>query len=101
MQLTSEIKSAVMNSENVEKQYTVMVVDDIEADIDMLVECLADIYRVKVAMDGLSALEDIQKNPPDVLLLDILMPGIDGYEVCRQIKQDPITRDVVVIFAFY
>jgi len=98
MQLTPEAKSAVMNSENVEKQYTVMVVDDIEADIDMLVDCLADIYRVKVAMDGHSALEDIQKKPPDVLLLDILMPGIDGYEVCRQIKEDPITRDVVVIF---
>lgn len=87
-----------MDTETVKPSYTIMVVDDIEADIDMLVACLTDSYRVRVAMDGFSALEDIRNEPPDVLLLDIVMPGMDGYEVCRQIKADPKTRDVVVIF---
>ena len=80
------------------KRNMVMVVEDTESDIDILVECLSDAYRVRVAMDGPSALEDIQKEPPDVILLDIMMPGMDGYEICRRIKQNKKTRDVLVIF---
>jgi two-component system, sensor histidine kinase and response regulator len=86
-----------MNTKNT-KRYTVMVVDDIEADIDILIECLSETYRVKVAMDGVSALEDIQNDPPDILLLDVLMPKMDGYEVCRRIKQYKKTKDILVIF---
>lgn len=80
------------------KRYTVMVVDDTESDIDILVECLSGLYRVRVSMDGTSALEDIRKNPPDIILLDILMPGMDGYEVCKRIKQDETTKHVLVLF---
>ncbi len=75
-----------------------MVVDDVESDIDILVECLSDTYRVRVAMDGHAALEEIEKDPPDMVLLDIVMPGIDGYEICRKIKQNSRTKDVLVIF---
>ena len=80
------------------KRNMIMIVEDTESDIDILVECLSDAYRVRVAMDGPSALEDIQKEPPDVILLDIMMPGMDGYEICRRIKQNKKTRDVLVIF---
>lgn len=76
----------------------IMVVDDTEANIDILVETLADDYKVIVAMDGESALEDIQVNPPDLILLDVMMPDMDGYEVCRRLKADPYTRDIPIIF---
>ena len=76
----------------------VMVVDDTEANIDILLETLADDYKVVVATDGDSALEDIKKNPPDLILLDIMMPGMDGYEVCQKLKEMEITRNIPVIF---
>ena len=75
-----------------------LVVDDIESNIDILVDMLGDDYRVSVAMDGESALEDIKESPPDLILLDIIMPGIDGYEVCKRLKSDKETRDIPVIF---
>ena len=76
----------------------VMVVDDTEANIDILLETLADDYKVVVATDGESALEDIKKSPPDLILLDIMMPGMDGYEVCQKLKNIEITRNIPVIF---
>jgi CheY-like chemotaxis protein len=76
----------------------IMVVDDTEANIDILVETLADDYKVSVAMDGESALEDIKTRRPDLILLDVMMPGMDGYEVCRRLKADPQTRDIPIIF---
>ena len=76
----------------------IMVVDDTEANIDILVETLADDYKVSVAMDGESALEDINVNRPDLILLDVMMPDMDGYEVCRRLKADPQTRDIPIIF---
>jgi len=76
----------------------IMVVDDTEANIDILVETLADDYKVSVAMDGESALEDIKMSHPDLILLDVMMPDMDGYEVCRRLKADPQTKDVPIIF---
>ena len=52
----------------------------------MLVDALRDEYKLSVALDGETALEAIAKSPPDLVLLDIMMPGIDGYEVCRRIR---------------
>jgi len=75
-----------------------MVVDDTEENIDILVETLGNDYEISVAMDGESALEDMAANKPDLVLLDIMMPGMDGYEVCRRIKADPETSDIPVIF---
>ena len=77
---------------------TVLVVDDTEANVDVLVEILSDDYEVSVAMDGPSALEIIESDLPDLILLDIMMPGMDGYEVCRTLKASERTRDVPVIF---
>jgi sigma-B regulation protein RsbU (phosphoserine phosphatase) len=76
----------------------VMIVDDTEANIDILLETLADDYKVVVATDGESALEDIKKRLPDLILLDIMMPGMDGYEVCQKLKEIEITRNIPVIF---
>ncbi|MBF0101200.1 MAG: response regulator [Desulfobacterales bacterium] len=77
---------------------SILVVDDTEANIDVLVEILGDMYDVCVAMNGYSALEEVQTNLPDLILLDIMMPGIDGYEVCRRLKSDVKTRHIPVIF---
>jgi class 3 adenylate cyclase len=77
---------------------TVLVVDDTEANIDILVAALDSAYEVSVAMDGESALETVNTDPPDLILLDIMMPGMDGYEVCRRIKSDPKTAGIPIIF---
>ncbi|MBF0235158.1 MAG: response regulator [Desulfamplus sp.] len=76
----------------------ILIVDDTEANIDILVDILCDEYEISVAMDGKTAIEDVLENPPDLILLDIMMPGIDGYEVCRRLKEDPKTREIPVIF---
>ncbi|MBF0211218.1 MAG: hybrid sensor histidine kinase/response regulator, partial [Desulfamplus sp.] len=81
-----------MNKKNI------LIVDDTEANIDILVDTLGDDYEVSVAMDGESAIEDVRTNPPDLILLDIMMPGIDGYEVCRRLKADEKTKDIPIIF---
>ncbi len=77
---------------------TVMVVDDTETNIDIMVETLGDSYEVAVAIDGETALQDIAETPPDIILLDIMMPGIDGYEVCKRLKDDPKTEGIPIIF---
>ena len=78
--------------------YSVLVVDDTEANIDILVETLGEEYDVSVALEGESALEAVDSDPPDLILLDIMMPGMDGYEVCRRLKSRDATRDIPVIF---
>ena len=79
-------------------RFTVLVVDDSEAEISILVETLADDYDVSVAMDGVSALEYLAETIPDLILLDILMPDMDGYEVIMRIMADERTRDIPVMF---
>ncbi len=80
------------------KKGTIMIVDDVEAEVDILVDILHKDYEVCVAMDGQSALEAAEEFFPDLILLDIVMPGIDGYEVCRRLKANARTRDIPVIF---
>ena len=78
---------------------TVLVVDDMPENIDILSEVLRDTYRVKVATRGRRALEIVRKTPPDLILLDIMMPEMDGFEVCRALKEDYTTRHIPIIFA--
>jgi CheY-like chemotaxis protein len=54
-------------------------------------------YKVTGVRDGLAALGEIEKSRPDLILLDIMMPGIDGFEVCRRIKENPDTRDIPIV----
>jgi len=77
---------------------TVMIVDDTETNIDILVEALGNDFDIRVAMDGETALEAVADEPPDLILLDIMMPGMDGYEVCRRLKTAPETRDIPIVF---
>jgi putative two-component system response regulator len=77
---------------------TVLIVDDTEANVDILVEALGEDYEITVAMDGPSALELAAEQAPDIILLDIMMPDMDGYEVCRRLKADAATADIPIIF---
>ncbi len=77
----------------------VLVVDDAPANIRVVNEILHDTYAVRVATNGAKALELAAGKPgPDLILLDVVMPGMDGYEVCTRLKADPATRDIPVIF---
>lgn len=81
------------------EQEMVLVVDDTPDNLQLISELLIDHYRVKVANNGAKALRIAQGSPaPDLILLDIMMPEMDGYEVCRRLKADPQTRDIPVIF---
>jgi putative two-component system response regulator len=76
----------------------IFIVDDTPSNIDVLMETLSSQYEVSVALDGESALEDIPATRPDLILLDIMMPGMDGYSVCRRLKDDPKTQEIPIIF---
>ncbi|ETR74493.1 MAG: Sensor protein [Candidatus Magnetoglobus multicellularis str. Araruama] len=77
---------------------SIFVVDDNDSNIDVLVEALGDEFDIGVALDGETALEDIKFHPPSLILLDIMMPGIDGLEVCRRIKSNKALCDIPIIF---
>ena len=78
---------------------TILAVDDTSASLKLLVELLkAEGYRVRAAISGELALRAAYNDPPQLVLLDIRMPEMDGYEVCRRLKANPSTRDVPVIF---
>ncbi len=77
---------------------TLLVVDDTPANLSLMAGLLHDDYRVRLASSGARALEMALAAPPDLVLLDVMMPGMDGYEVCRRLKQDERTRHVPVIF---
>ena len=76
----------------------ILIVDDTRANIDILVEALRNDYKLSVAVDGNAALRSVEKSPPDLVLLDIMMPEIDGYEVCRQLRAREATRELPVMF---
>ena len=85
-------------NETVQKK-TILVVDDTPENIQVLIAVLGDKYKVKVAKDGEKALKIANASkPPDLILLDILMPDMDGYEVCRRLKENDTTKDIPVIF---
>lgn len=82
-----------------QKKPTVLIVDDAPDNIALMSSLLRGTYRTKIAIDGEKALQIVfGGDPVDLVLLDIMMPGIDGYEVCRRLKADPRSADVPVIF---
>ncbi len=78
---------------------TILIVDDTPENLKTLTAILSNRgYQVRPALSGELALNTARKKPPDLILLDIKMPDMDGYEVCRCLKEDEDTRDIPVIF---
>jgi response regulator RpfG family c-di-GMP phosphodiesterase len=81
------------------KNKTVLIVDDIDQNIALLEAILEDSYKIKAAKNGKTALKIASIKPlPDIILLDIMMPEMDGYEVLKKLKSDPLTQNIPVIF---
>jgi DNA-binding response OmpR family regulator len=77
----------------------ILIVDDTPDNLALLSDALDEVgYMVLVALDGLSALSRIQRRRPDLILLDAIMPGLDGFETCQRIKADAATADIPVLF---
>ena len=77
----------------------VLIVDDTPTNVGVISGVLKGAYRTKVATNGEKALVlATAAEKPDLILLDVMMPGMDGYEVCRRLKANPVTRDIPVIF---
>ncbi len=76
----------------------VLLVDDAKSNVDVLVNALKDTYKLGVSLNGEDALRFAKQNLPDLILLDIIMPGTDGFAVCDRLKSDPLTRDIPIIF---
>ncbi|VXD24773.1 sensor histidine kinase [Planktothrix paucivesiculata] len=79
--------------------YSILIVDDNLTNIKLLLDVLNQSgFRVSIAKSGENALLKLQETLPDLILLDVMMPGIDGFETCRQLKENPKTKDIPVIF---
>src|SRR5512142_3107440 len=99
--MTSEppVKSTNQGTREMENaQPIVLIVDDSPESIDVLRGGLGTDYRVCVAINGARALDVAPTVKPDVILLDVMMPGMDGYETCRRLKAIPTVREMPVIF---
>jgi len=90
--------SAPMNDEQA-NQGVIVIVDDTPHNLGVLFDFLTDSgFKVLVAQDGQSALQKVEYAKPDLILLDVMMPGIDGFETCRRLKANPATQDIPVLF---
>jgi len=77
---------------------SVLVVDDHEQNLELLQAYLEDLScRVRVARDGREALAEVESEQPDLILLDVMMPRMSGFQLCRQLKADPATRDIPIV----
>ena len=77
---------------------TILIVDDTKLNIEILLDLLGDKYAVIPALNGQKALNILSKMDIDLILLDIMMPDMDGYEVCKKIKENPLTKHIPIIF---
>ena len=80
-------------------EQTVLLVDDNEQNLELLEVYMEDLPEVRVvtATNGLEAMARVAEESPDLILLDIMMPKMSGFEVCKRIKSDPKTRDIIVV----
>ena len=83
---------------DVKDKPVILAVDDTPENLDVVKGILASKYTVKAAINGPMALKIVEKQPPDLILLDIMMPGMSGYEVCERLKSNPDTSNIPVIF---
>jgi sigma-B regulation protein RsbU (phosphoserine phosphatase) len=86
-------------TDDTQERQTVLLVDDNATNLQVLYQTLKDLGpRVLIARSGETALSIVRETVPDLVLLDIMMPGMDGYEVCRQLQADTLTRSIPVVF---
>src|SRR4051794_32634718 len=92
-------KGRAMAEGNAARPSTILVVDDSPTNLQVLTRTLQVTgHRILAAKDGATALDIARKAQPDLILLDVMMPVMDGFEVCRTLKANPETRNTVVIF---
>jgi putative two-component system response regulator len=82
----------------VQNKEVILIVEDNTLNIDLLVHTLSPDYQIRVTTDGRSTLQGIEKINPDLILLDVMLPDIDGFEICRKLKLQAATRDIPIIF---
>ncbi|MEL6553153.1 MAG: response regulator [Cyanobacteria bacterium J06621_11] len=98
-ELKNPLKAEAVQEKLSEKRSKILVVDDLLENLRLLSSLLLEEgYEVKRAPDGAMALSNVPRFQPDLILLDIMMPEIDGYTVCQQLKADPNTQDIPIIF---
>ncbi len=79
--------------------FTVLIVDDVRTNLLVIGQCLKGLYNVREAVSGAQCLKLARSEPqPDLILLDVVMPDLDGYEVCKALKSDPMTAEIPIIF---
>jgi putative two-component system response regulator len=81
-----------------EKRPVILAVDDTPENLDVVKGLLTPKFVVKAAVNGMMALKIVEKQSPDLILLDIRMPGMDGFEVCRRLKENEASADIPVVF---
>jgi putative two-component system response regulator len=97
--LGNDLEDETMTDGNDQEKQTILLVDDTPESLALTSSVLSDLYKIKIAANGKKALQiAYSQDPPDLILLDIMMPEMDGYEVCRQLKNDSQTADIPVIF---
>jgi putative two-component system response regulator len=94
----NQVPSNVSATPEGARRPTLLVVDDTPANLSLMAGLLNTDYRVKLASSGIRALELAQRDVPDLILLDVMMPEMDGFELCRRLKADARTRDAPIIF---
>ncbi|MCV3215401.1 hybrid sensor histidine kinase/response regulator [Plectonema radiosum NIES-515] len=88
-----------MSVDSISQENTILVVDDTPTNLQVLFDLLSEQgYRVAIAKNGETALQRLQLSQPNLILLDVMMPGIDGFETCQRLKVNPAARDIPVIF---
>jgi two-component system alkaline phosphatase synthesis response regulator PhoP len=98
MTATNPSEGSNLNSESFLPQSTVLIVDDNAQNVELLQAFLESLpVKLVTASDGVEALKMVAEHSPDLILLDIMMPRMSGFQVCRRIKNDPKTRDIQVL----
>jgi CheY-like chemotaxis protein len=95
----TEIQSAIVDVEQIDfADATILLVDDNLQNLELMQAYLESLpCRIQVARDGIEAMHLIERDPPDMILLDVMMPRMSGFEVCQKIKTTPGTRDIIII----
>ncbi len=89
----------ISNLPKAEKQFLILIVDDVEENVQLLGNILQEQnYDVSFASNGKYALDILESETPDLIMLDIMMPDMDGFEICKKIKENPKSKDIPIIF---